>query len=171
MNSLIKENHTLNKFLFDSRDISFGRTIEDILNNNFFDSYDASIREQYDSYTIELPVPGMTRKDITITVDEPVMWVAGQRQKENDSMRDAQFEGKHLRRSFTLPADADTNNIKAKCRNGLLTISIARLGKKGSHRIIQVAGDESNLELNNRVMLWWTRLVDRASQMLTRKRS
>ena len=171
MNSLMKGNHTLKKFFIDSSDALFGRTIDDILRNNFFDSFDANVREEQDAYKIEIAVPGMTRHDITIRVDGRVMWVSAQRQEKNSSWRTMEFSTKHLQRSFALPADADANNIKAKCRNGLLAIRIGKVRQTGSHRIIQVDGEESRAVLNDKLTSWWTRLVDKANRMRTKKRS
>ena len=43
MNGLMKQNHTLRKVFTDSRDRFFGRTIDDILGDNFFNSFDTNI--------------------------------------------------------------------------------------------------------------------------------
>lgn len=171
MNSLTNGNHALKKFFMDSSDVFFGRTIDDILMNNFFDSFNANIREEQDAYRIEVAVPGMTRHDITIRVDGRVMWVSAQRQKESTSWRNKEFTTKHLQRSFVLPVDADTNGIKAKCRNGLLTIRVAKIRNNGSNRIVQVEGAEYPIEMNNTLTSWWSRLVNAMRRLFVKKHS
>jgi len=169
MNLLEKGNYTLKKFFGDSTDTFFGRTIEDILASNFFDSLDARIRELRDSYVLEIGVPGMTRKDITIHVDGRVMWVSAHRNVKDDSWRTMEFSN-HLSRSFALPLDTDTNNIKAKCRNGLLTINIGRNKPKNAHRIIKISGEEPGTIKHNRINFWWTQLLDKSRRLLQRKK-
>lgn len=171
MNSLTKGNHTLKKFFLDSTDAFFGRTIEDILTNNFFSSFDANIYEEKDSYMVEIGVPGMTPKDVSIRVDGRVMWVTGERKKESSSWRAREFSSTKLQRSFALPSDADTNNIKAKCRNGLLTVRIGKMKDKGAHRVIEISGEDSNSTGYQAVTSWWTRLLDKANRLLTKKKS
>lgn len=171
MNSLIKGTHTLKKFFLDSTDAFFGRTIEDILTNNFFNSFDVNIREEEHTYIMEIGVPGMTRKDVSIRVDGQVMWISAERQQQSTLWRSREFSSTRLNRTFTLPADADTNNMHAKCRNGLLTIQIPKVKAKGTHRVIRISDDERRLTIYNNVTSWWSRLIDRAQRFLGKKHS
>lgn len=116
-------------------DIFFGRTIDDLIHWNFFQSPHANIVTEGDRYTLEIAVPGMGRKDITVAVEDNVMKVSGRKATH------ASYSHTSFMRSFTLPADADTNNIRAKCREGLLTIHIPRVTKATDHRTIRVEGD------------------------------
>lgn len=169
MNFLEKGDHALKKLFMDSSDTFFGRTIEDILASNFFDSFDANILEQQDLYRVYIGVPGVTREDITIQVDGRVMWVSVRRRVEEDSWKTIKFN-KHLRRSFVLPFDADANNIKAKCQNGLLTINIGKTKPKDTHRVIQISGEESGDITRKKINGWWTQLADKANRLLSKKR-
>lgn len=165
MNLLEKRNRTLKGLFPGSADTFFGRTIEDILDSNFFDSFDTHILEQQDSYRLEMAVPGLTRKDLTVDVDGRIMSVSARRKTENQSWRSVE-SGRHLRRSFVLPLDADTNNIKAKCLHGLLTIRIGKVRPEGVHRVIQVSGKPSGLTASQRIASRWTRLLDKAKRLL-----
>jgi HSP20 family protein len=166
MNSLMTNNSTIGKFFRESRDTFFGRTIEDILRNDPIDSFDINIRENQDVYTLEMGVPGMTRRDITIQVDGRVMWVSAQRQAENHSWRTTEFANKLFHRSFSLPEDADTSNIKAKCRNGLLTIEISKAKATRASRVIPISGEGSNLIRPDKITSWWTQLIDKGRALL-----
>jgi HSP20 family protein len=134
MNALMKGNQTLEKLFKDSQDALFGRTIDDILGHDFLNSFDANISEEQNLYRLEIAVPGMSRNDVDIRLDGRIMWVSAQSQKKKTSWNSMEFNSKHFQRSFVLPADADPNDIEAKCRNGLLTISIGKIKVKGAHR-------------------------------------
>jgi hypothetical protein len=67
-----------------------------------------------------------------------------------------------------LPLDADASNIKAKCRNGLLTINIGKIKSKKIHITIQISGEESGTTTRGRITAWWTQLVDMAQRLLSR---
>lgn len=168
MNLVEKGNHMLMKIFPDSADTFFARTIDDVLASNFFDSFDANIIEQRDSYRLEIAVPGLTRGDLTIDVDGRTMSVSTRR-VEHRAWRKIEFR-KHVQRSFVLPIDADVNNIKAKCRHGLLTIHIGKIKRQGLHKVIQVSGGEPGSTARERITSWWTRLQDRSSRLLNRKR-
>jgi|SRR5690349_81967 len=165
MNLLEKGNNSLKKLFLDTSNTFFGRTIEDILASNFFDSFEADILEQPDLYRLFIRVTGITRDEITINVDGRVMWVTARRKVERGSWKSIEFS-KHIRRSFVLPFDADANNIKAKCKSGLLTINIGKTKPKDAHRIIQISGEESGATKPARLSAWWIELFDKAQRLL-----
>ena len=168
MNGPMKPNHTLRKVFPDARDKFFGRTIGDILGDNFFNSFDSNIREEENSYRLEIAVPGMRRKDITIHLEDMVMWVSAQKEEKNTSWNSMEFNSKRFQRSFALPADADVNNIKAKCRNGLLTIRIGKQKGKGKHRVIKIDCASSDRTPGN-LTLWWMRLMGKTRQLFLKR--
>lgn len=154
MITMVNGNHTLEKHYKDSN----------ILFQDFFSSH-SHIREEQEAYRLELAVPGMTRHDISIRLDGVLMQIQAAK-RESGSSALMQFQGRHFRRSFTLPEDADINNIKAKCRNGLLTINIGKIKAPRNYRVIKVGGESSA----NTVSSWWSRLTGRAMQLLTKHR-
>lgn len=168
MNTLMKGNHTLEKIFTDEGGSFFSRTIDEILTQDLFNSFDANMREEQDSYKLEIATPGMTRNDITIKIDGSVMWISAQRQKKSNSWNIREFNSNHLRRSFTLPAQADTNNIQAKCRNGLLTIQIGKVKPKRTHRVIKIEGADTNTTiLPDKTISWWSGIMHRIRQLFT----
>jgi len=138
MNTLIQTINRLKNSFRESRDSFFARTIDDILENNFFNSFNANICDDRDSYRLEIAVPGMSRKDITLEVDQSIMRVSAQRQRKRKSWNAVEFDTGQFHRSFVIPADADVNKVKAKCRNGILTIKIGKVKDQGSHRRIKI---------------------------------
>ena len=69
-----------------------------------------------DGYTLEVAVPGLSKKDVTVTTNERTLII----KYEN---ADERWVGK-TERSFTMPDNVDVEAIKAKVENGLLTVSL-----------------------------------------------
>ncbi len=97
----------------------------------------ADIRELDNSYQFVMDVPGVDKKDISISVSENVLTVESQREsvKEEEEQKEGQPQKfKRFERSFGkrsrvmhLPPDADTSKIEAKCADGVLTITIPKV--------------------------------------------
>jgi HSP20 family protein len=88
------------------------------------------IYEEKDRFVVRADVPGVDPNDIEINMENGVLSVSGERSNEDRSefegvSRVERISGRFLRR-FTLPETADAEAIKAKCRNGILEISIPK---------------------------------------------
>jgi HSP20 family protein len=109
----------------------------DRLNNMLNDFYGmgrswvpaVDIFETKDSeYVLKAELPDMKREDITVTFENGVLTLTGERKSEFDQ-NDGTFhrsERAHGRfsRSFTLPATVDANKINATYKDGVLTIRV-----------------------------------------------
>ena len=90
-------------------------------------------READDAYYIEVDLPGVEKDDININVDDNTLTISGERKMKQEH-KDAEFYrvesvyGK-FERSFSLPEDADTDNIEATHKNGVLEIKIPKVAK------------------------------------------
>lgn len=127
MNTLLKSNHIAAPILNSSVNT-------DVLSDNFFYSFGVQRRENDQAYYIEVAVPGLSKKDITVELQEGVLRVTGSKKTGFHFSSD-------LLRSFVLPKDADTSNINAKCKNGLLMIEIKKMRKNS--KLIRVHGDSN----------------------------
>jgi len=88
------------------------------------------IFERDGSYVIEADVPGMTREDLHVSLEEGVLTIRGERQQEKREERGRchrleRSYGSFLR-SFTLPGDSDASAISASCQDGQLRITVPR---------------------------------------------
>ena len=88
------------------------------------------IAEDNKGYSITLEVPGIEEKDIELTVMENTLTVRGEKQTENEH---SEKQYHRLERSYgvfqrvlSLPNDADEENIQAKFKHGVLTITIGK---------------------------------------------
>jgi HSP20 family protein len=164
MNLVMNRTHALDNFFSNSNNTFFGRPIGDILAHNFFETLDADVQDEGNFYSIQLGVPGMTRKDISVEVDDSLIRVSGKGERSNATKNRMEFNRRSFMRSFVLPADAKVNSITAKCRNGLLVIRIEKV-KGAAKRLIRVNGDNSSIQMRERFTSWWTRLTGRAKQL------
>jgi len=96
-------------------------------------------REDDKGYYIHADLPGVEKENIHIDLKDNVLTISGERkQKEEISEKDyyklESFYGK-FQRSFTVPDDADTDNIDASTENGVLNLLIPKAAPKESKKI------------------------------------
>lgn len=94
-----------------------------------------NVLETEKAYKVEVAVPGMTKDDFRIHLDEGNNLVISMEKKDDNS----QHEGKYLRREFSyakfeqtliLPEDVDVEKIAATVNNGLLAIELPKIVKE-----------------------------------------
>lgn len=97
------------------------------------------IIEEKDRFVLRADVPGVSRDDIDVSMDEGVLTIAGERRAEEH----ADFEGirrferttGRFQRRFTLPDTADAEGISARNANGILEIVIPKQPEVQARRI------------------------------------
>ncbi len=95
--------------------------------------------------TLQLDVPGMEKKDITIQMEEGSITIKGERKRENKEKSENYLHiergyGAFLRR-FPVPNYVDHDKIKASCKNGLLSIVMTKVpGKKPEAKTLKIEG-------------------------------
>jgi len=99
-------------------------------------------REGEFAYHLDVDLPGVKKEDIHIDIKENVLTVSGERNfkeevKEEDYYRVETRFGK-FSRSFTLPDDADIENIEASSDSGVLEVVIPKLAKPKNITRIEV---------------------------------
>jgi len=99
-------------------------------------------REDEKAYYIEVDLPGVKKEDIKVDIKENTLTISGERKfkdevKEDDYYKIETSIGK-FSRTFTLPEDADVENIDAKSENGVLDIVIPKVKKEESVKTIEV---------------------------------
>jgi HSP20 family protein len=139
----------------------FGRTVEDYIEPGFNHNLYSNIWHDEKEYTLEVPVPGLSKEDITITVEENVLWISGARKTKHVYHDVVEFNSSHFRRSFVLPPDCTPEGIRATCKHGLLTLNISRSKPANNGRAIPVQGSSPLKDES-----WWTRLQNWARRTL-----
>lgn len=88
-------------------------------------------------YTITLEAPGMEQKDLSIEIQDRVLLLKGNKQKEHEE-KDQNFYRieRHygrFERVLSLPEDSNADEISATMKNGLLTLTIPRMERTKSY--------------------------------------
>jgi HSP20 family protein len=101
---------------------------EEVSNRTWMPPVD--IQETVDSFRLTAELPGLTKEDINITLENNVLRLAGERKFE----KDAKKEGFHriertygaFARAFTLPSQVNHDGVEAAFENGILTINVPK---------------------------------------------
>ena len=89
--------------------------------------------ETDERYVIHLDLPGIPKEEISISFEDNRLTVSGERrqeekqQKENYMRRERYYGG--FVRSFTFPNTVEENGIKARFKDGVLTITLRKAEK------------------------------------------
>lgn len=114
----------------------FFDTLESILEQTNFNerSYNSSnITTTEDKYQVLVSVPGLSKDDIKITTKDGLLTVSYDKPKESKNPFIQSFK-----KTFSLPEDGDDGNITGKVENGVVEITIPKVQKKSTERIIVV---------------------------------
>ena len=97
------------------------------------------ISERKDAYLVTVELPGVKLDDLTITLEDGLLTIQGERQFAEDSS-EQQFhrvERRYgaFRRSITLPAHVMAEGIQASADNGVLQILVPKMEEATPKRI------------------------------------
>ena len=89
-----------------------------------------NINEADGEYLVTMDLPGVDKKDVEVNISDGILTISGQRKivnqdSENNRIRCESAHGA-FSRSFELSTDIIVDKIKAKFKNGVLTITIAK---------------------------------------------
>jgi HSP20 family protein len=104
------------------------------------------ISEDDEQYQIAVEVPGISEKDIKVDVEGDMLSIRGEKKQENKTEKDkyhcVERSYGSFMRTLNLPANADIDSIKAKFKNGVLTINInKKAGEAASGKTINIEKD------------------------------
>ncbi len=93
---------------------------------------------------INVELPGLKREDVKLVVENGLLSISGNREKETESkdelniLRSEIYHGS-FNRSFQLSEDYDSEKIKAEFENGILSIAISKKKvEEPKERIIEI---------------------------------
>jgi len=96
------------------------------------------VLETDEQYLIELMLPGFTKSDVKIDLQDNVLTVSGERKKgEVKYNRQESYYGK-IKKLYTLPNHISVDDIKAKFENGVLKLTIPKDVKKLQANSIEI---------------------------------
>ena len=131
-------------------------TFQNRLNHLFADSFFQSARsdddmslgtwhpvvdmyDEEDRIVIKAELPGMEKKDIAVDVKDRVLTISGERNFDNEVKEEKYYRRERaygkFQRAFSLPADVDSDKIKADFKEGLLKIEVPKPEKQKPKQI------------------------------------
>ena len=116
-----------------------GSWLSDLFDNEkFFDSDwlkrqsmpPVNVKETEKQYEIELAAPGRTKKDFSIVAENGVLTISSEKKEEKEQKEKGytrkEFNYSSFTRSFTLPENANEEDIKANYADGILKLEVAK---------------------------------------------
>jgi len=107
----------------------FGTQDQDVLKNDF--SPAINTREGEFAYHIEVDLPGMKKEDINIQVEDNTLIISGERKMKEEMKEENYYKIESsfgsFSRSFSLPEEADIENIHAESVDGVLEVVVPKL--------------------------------------------
>lgn len=130
VNLLSRMQNELNAF-FHRADSDFPLLFDDtqtLLGSEWMPRID--IKEDDTQYTVTADIPGVDPKDIKVTMENGMLSIRGERKSEKEEKK-KNYHRKEcvmgsFERSFRMPDTADSSQVNAKGKNGVLTIQIAK---------------------------------------------
>lgn len=101
------------------------------------------IKEDEKEYTIFADIPGVDPKQIEVEMHNGLLTIKGERkseheEKEGEKVTRYERSYGYFERRFSLPEDADADQIKAKSRHGVLELQIPKVAQGNKRKKISV---------------------------------
>lgn len=146
MTNIIRKNNSL----LNSNFRDFNNMIDSFFNDDFLSrgsvyesSFKVDVSEKDDSYLVEAEMPGFSKDDIAISLDEGKLVISAQKNEEVDkSDEDKNYihkerKSSQMSRSMYFP-DIDEDNIKASLNDGILEIKLGKSQVKETKKHIAI---------------------------------
>jgi HSP20 family protein len=93
----------------------------------------ADVVESDDAVRVWLEVPGLGQEDVHLRVEGDDLVVSGEvrsdREGSGEQFHRIERSSGPFSRRFALPPDADPGSVEARCRDGVLVVTVARRGR------------------------------------------
>jgi HSP20 family protein len=88
------------------------------------------IRETDEALVLNAEIPGLSKEDIEITVEQNVLTISGERRFEKDVKEESYHRRERVygrfSRAFSLPANVQAAKVDATVKDGLLTVVLPK---------------------------------------------
>lgn len=105
---------------------------------------DVDITEADNEFTISVDLPGLEKKDINIEVRDNILRISGEKkaksEKKDENFHRIERVSGYFNRSIQLPNSISDDNIQARLKNGVLTVTFPKTAEsinKAKHIEIQ----------------------------------
>jgi len=95
--------------------------------------------EKDDHFMIKAELPGVDKKDIKIDLQDRILTLSGERTYDNEVKEENYYRRERsygkFQRVFTLPADVDSDKIRAEFKDGVLQIEVPKPEEKKAKQV------------------------------------
>jgi HSP20 family protein len=126
-------------------DREFGHLVRNVFSNgspleaDATAMYPVNMWEDDDAVHVEAEVPGFTKDEIEITIEQGTLQISAERNQEkqqnNGSPILTERTWSRYFRSFALPSAVQEDNVSAKCENGVLDLTLPKRPEVKPRRI------------------------------------
>ena len=114
--------------MFDDPFFRFGRWTDDDSTGMWNPAVD--LFEKDDHFVIKAELPGVDKNDIKVDLKDRVLTVSGERNSDNEVKEENYYRRERsygkFQRAFRLPADVDSDKIKAEFKDGVLQVEVPK---------------------------------------------
>lgn len=97
------------------------------------------IRETGDAYVVSAELPGLSKEDVNITIENNVLKLTGERRFEKEVEEEEYHRVERaygsFSRAFSLPTRVDAERVEASFQEGILTISVPKAAEARPRKI------------------------------------
>lgn len=122
---------------------------DDFFNDDFFEEDSLmpamNVKEHEDDFEIEFAAPGFSKKDFEVTIEDNMLKVCGEKQKESEEKKEdytrREFSYNSFKRSLKLPKTVNTDqDVMASYENGILKLNLQKKeeAKETTKKVIEV---------------------------------
>jgi len=111
-------------------------------NDNKYTIPAVNVKEDENSFVIELAVPGMKKEDLNIELDNNKLSISNEKEssklggKEKYTRRE--FVYSKFQRTFNLPKNVDEKNISGGYKDGILAVTIPKIKERNLSKKITI---------------------------------
>lgn len=126
---------------FDHLMNDFGQLMDglSVSHSPILSGFNVDIREEDSTIILEADIPGLKKEDIDVSIENGVLSISCQRNKETDNKKDGyhlreRFCGKSVRQ-FSVPSNVDEKSIVASYVDGVLKITLQKTKETRSRKV------------------------------------
>lgn len=122
--------------------------LDDYSLNNEVSGFDSDFspainsREGEFAYHIEVDLPGIKKEDINISIEDSKLTISGKRNLKDEVKEENYYKVESsfgsFSRSFSVPEEADIENIHAESEDGVLEVIIPKLEKASVDKVKKI---------------------------------
>ncbi|MGC0774230.1 MAG: Hsp20 family protein [Candidatus Acidiferrum sp.] len=127
--------------IFESNGRSFGSDLENWFQaeKELFHPVPVNVTESEEGFDVKAEVPGFSEKEIEISVEPRRLTITGKRETKKEERKGktviAESRSDEMLRIVDLPAEIETNKVRATLKNGVMELILPKVAKAQPLRI------------------------------------